>query len=420
MWDFGSTNLVRLGNTVFLSGLETKVGVPPLNNSRCNLWLRDAIEWKFLQSDPSGDTREPCPLAAFPRQNKLFLSANPTLNPPGTPGAGPAKPTVLEFSVDSVLQPPKRLSPTWRKNLDPRSFTEHSYRSFSADGNLGHLMLFQNVGDSHAEWTFRNEKGQWDSQGQLNWPNRTEMGTSQPMRVCYPNVALRDRSVHFVGVSNIVEPNEGWRQFKLELTGQKWDYTYRRLFYTWTPDIGRQSFSKWIELANREKTAGHIVPGDLWLAPDGSAHIVWAETAIDVRLRARFFPKETQGSELNYAIVREGRVESRQTLFRADDGKTGFIAQLPRFHLTPEGRLLVFFYVDGGNESNKSVSENRLLEIRKDGTVGSIVRVPLTRPLKVYMTATPRAGSATSRYIDLIGTEPGKQDTVRYARVRLD
>ena len=49
-------------------------------------------------------------------------------------------------------------------------------------------------------------------------------------------VGARNRAVHFVGVSDVLEPNPAWRKFKRELTGQQWDYDFRRLFYTWTPD----------------------------------------------------------------------------------------------------------------------------------------------------------------------------------------
>lgn len=125
--------------------------------------------------------------------------------------------------------------------------------------------------------------------------------------MCYPNVLLEGSSVHFVGVSDIVEPNEAWRGFKRELTGNAWDYVFRRLLFTWTTDITHQEFSEWLEIANREKTAGRIIPGDVWHAPDGLVHVVWEESAQDMRMRARFFPNERQRWELNYAVLREGK-----------------------------------------------------------------------------------------------------------------
>ena len=132
---------------------------------------------------------------------------------------------------------------------------------------------------------FRDSAGKWSAQGQLKWPRDTAHAKPGPIRVCYPNVALRNRAVYFVGVSDVLEPNPAWRKFKRELTGQQWDYDFRRLFYTWTPDITKQPFAEWVEIASRDATGGHVQPGDLWLSPNGDAHLIWSERAIDERLR---------------------------------------------------------------------------------------------------------------------------------------
>jgi hypothetical protein len=136
-------------------------------------------------------------------------------------------------------------------------------------------------------------------------------------------VALRDRAVHFVGVSDVLEPNPAWRQFKRELTGREWDYDFRRLFYTWTPDISKQPFAEWVEVASRDATGGHIQPGDLWLSPNGDAHLIWGERAIDERLRERFFPDAKQSEQLNYAVVRGGKVVQRRTIIERQGGTSG-------------------------------------------------------------------------------------------------
>jgi hypothetical protein len=418
-WDHGSTNLVRIGEQVFVSGLDTLPDVPPLNNTQCRLWRRDANGWQPFALPDSGQTREPCPLAAFPARQQLFLSANPTLNPPGTAGRGPAKPTILRFAADDAAMAPTMSLPLWREGMSA-FFTEHSYRSLAADGERGELILFQNVGHDRAEWTFRDGSGAWPAQGQLNWPRDRDYEPARPIRVCYPNVLLDGRSIHFVGVSDIVEPNDAWRGFKRELTGKDWDYVFRRLFFTWTPDIAGQEFSDWLEIANREKTAGRITFGDLWRAPDGLVHVVWEETALDTRLRARFFPNKEQRWELNHAVLRAGEIVSRHTLAAVDEGNPAPIPHLPRFHVTPAGRLFVFFYVEGTNQAGKAISENRLMEINRDGSVGSINRVALATPLNMYMTASGRTGSTPSRYLDLLGTPIGNPNTLRYARVRIE
>ena len=176
-----------------------------------------------------------------------------------------------------------------------------------------------------------------------SWPWGATYEKPQPIRVCYPSVALRDRAVHFCGVSDIIEPRSEWRAFKKALTGRDWDYDFRRLFYTWTPDIASAGFRDWIEIASREKTCGWISPGDLWLAPDGAVHLLWTERALDERLRDKFFPGVKQSHSLNHAILREGKVLRRQALVLAEEGGAQEVPGRGCFQATPDNRLFVFF-----------------------------------------------------------------------------
>lgn len=416
MWCHGSTCLVRVGDRVFASGIETLQNAKPLNNVRWMLFSRSEQGWKKVCVDETGRTREPCPVAGF-QKGPLFLSVNPTLNSDPTVYSGPARPEILQFDPANPKTPARTLLPTWQGQ--PK-FTEHSYRSFAADGPGRELILMQNVGYTHSEWAFLDRDGRWSAQGQFKWPWGADYEKPEPIRVCYPNVALKDRAVHFCGVSDIIEPNLTWRAFKKELTGRKWDYDFRRLFYAWTPDITREPFRPWVEIASREKTCGWITPGDLWIAPDGKIHIVWTERALDERLREKFFPEARQSQALNYAVLREGKVLSRRTLLIAEEGKSNEQPGRGRFHVTPDGRLFVFFYVSGSDAEGQSVSENRLLEIRSDGSVGPAVRVPLQKPFGSFYTATVRAGSPPSQTLELLGTRQGGGNTISYARIRID
>ncbi|HPC95801.1 MAG TPA: hypothetical protein PLU87_12720 [Sedimentisphaerales bacterium] len=414
MWCHGSTCLVRIGEAVFASGLETIADAKPLNNCRWMLFARGEKGWEKVCVDESGRTREPCPLVGFP-DGRLFLSANPTLD--ANAYSGPARPEVLQFDASDPRAPARTLLPAWQG--EPK-FTEHSYRSLAADGPNRELILLQNVGYTHAEWSFLDRDRRWGAQGQLTWPWGTEYSKPQPIRVCYPNVALKDRAVHFCGVSDIVEPNETWRAFKKELTGREWDYDFRRLFYTWTPDVTSEPFRPWVEVASREKTCGWVTPGDMWIAPDGDVHLLWTERALDERLREKFFPSARQSYTLNYAVLRDGQVQSRRTLLAAEEGKSNERPGRGRFHVTPDQRLFVFFYVSGSDASGKGVSENRLLEIGPDASVGPAVRVPLQKPFTEFFTATVRAGSPPSRTLELLGTRQGSGNTISYARIRID
>jgi len=415
MWCSGSTCLVRIGEKRFASGIETIPDARPLNNCRWMLFQRTDGGWKVLHKDAKGRTREPCPLACF-HGGPLFLSANPTLVEDPNRYSGPARPEILRFAPDDPGGPFETIVPQWQ---DSPPFTEHSYRSFAADGANGELILFQNIGYTHAEWAFRDRDGKWPAQGKLPWPFGAEYDKPQPIRVCYPTVALKDRAVHFCGVSDIVEPYKAWRETKKKLTGREWDYDFRRLFYTWTPDITTGKFQPWIEIASRDKTCGWISPRDLSVDPDGNVHILWTERAIDERLRKEFFPDARQSHALNYAVVRNGKVVLRKTLLLAEEGGANEIAGAARFQVTPDGSLFVFYHVSGTDASGKGLSENRVFEVRADGTAGKHVRVPLERPFVSFFTATPRAGCQPSTTLDLLGHRAGSPTTISYARVRL-
>ena len=414
MWCSGSTCLVRIGDAVFASGLETLAQHKPLNNCRWLLFQRGAGGWELQQSDPNGRTREPCPLVAS-HDGRLFLSANPTLTPPDQ-HAGPARPEILQFDSARPKDPFQTILPQW--DGEP-AFSEHSYRSFAADGARGELILLQNIGYAHAEWAFRDAAGQWAARGKLVFPWGADYEKPEPIRVCYPNVMLKDRAVYFCGVSDIVEPNLQWRAYKKQLTGRDWDYDFRRLFFTWTEDITKAKFHDWIEVASREKTCGWIFPCDLWVAADGVVHLLWSERALDTRLREKFFPDAKQSQALNYATIRDGQVVGRRSLFLVEEGKAGLTAGAARFHVTPDQRLWVICYVSGTDAAGKSVSENRLFEMLADGTAGEPVSVPLKQPFTSFFTATIRGGSSPSDTLDLLGVRAGGGNAISYARIRL-
>jgi len=415
LWCHGSTCIVRVRNDCFASGIETLPGVKPLNNCRWLLFGRGSDGWKQVQADPVGRTREPSPLVAFP-DGRVFLSANPTESTASASGGGPTRPEILQFSAARPSTPFVRLMPGWDGTP---AFTEHSYRSFAADGPNQELILFQNVGYTHAEWAFRDRHGQGIAKGKLRWPWGADYAKPQPIRICYPTVALQDRAVHFCGVSDIIEPNAAWRAYKKELTGRDWDYDFRRLFYTWVPDLRTGKFCPWVEIASREKTCGWIFPGDLWVSPDGAAHVTWTERALDERLRKRFYPGLAQTQALNYAVLRAGRVAYRSSLVVAREGESTVIPSYPRFQVTPDNRLFVFFFASGTDPNGHRVAENRVLEIYPDGACSAQVKVPLRYPLSSYFTATVRGGSPPSTTLDLLGHRLATASMISYARVRL-
>jgi hypothetical protein len=412
MWCHGSTCIVRAGGRVFASGIETLPDVKPLCNCQPMLWMQTSAGWKQIYRD-NGRTREPCPMATF-ADGSVFMSINPTLTPPDAYN-GPARPAILEFAAATPDAEPKSLLPVW--NGKP-TFTEHSYRSFAADGQRGELLLLQNVGYTHVEWSFRDSHGRWSAAGKLRWPWGAEYDKPQPIRVCYPTVALSSRRVFFCGVSDIIEPYQVWREYKKKLTGREWDYDFRRLFLTWSDDITTGKFHDWVEVASRDKTCGWISPADLYVLPGGNdLLILWTERTLDERLREKFFPKAKQRHALEMGLVRSGKLVRRTTLVEGGEGGLG--GQRPgsaRFHVLPDGRLFACYFVSGSDDQGKSLHENRLVEVLPDGSLGKPMTVPLKQPLSSFFNATVRAGNQPSPWLDLLGTV---DRTLRYARIRL-
>lgn len=421
LWCFGSTCLVRVGERVFASGLETLKDCPPLNNCRWQLYSRGPVGWQLAAVDPHDRTREPCPLG-LTRDGRLFLSVNPTLVVDRTKrGGGPARPEILEFSSTDPSRPPRTILPEWG---DSPAFTEHSYRTFAADGPAGEVVLFQNIGYTHSEWILRDREGKWPARGKLVWPPyedpKLEPYGATHVRVNYPNVVLHNREVHFCGIASYNK----WDRVRdqPELMGREnWGSRTRRLLYNWTPDIARKPFGEWVEIANCFATGGYLLTGDMWRALDGRVYIVWPEYPIHPKLRQEHFPDIKRTQSLKYALLRDGKILLRRTLIEGGEGAGNEFASAPRFQVTPDGRLILVYAVEC-RQAGQSTRENRLMEFSVDGVPGPSVKIPLEYPLSNYFTATTRGGSAPSTTLDLYGARfqpPPGDPAMCYARVKL-
>lgn len=404
LWCYGAPLIVRWQDTVFVSAMETGEGVPKLCNTRWQLFRRDKSGWHIVQRPEGFREREPCPLVAF-SDGRLFISVNPSVSPPGTQ-YGPCDPHLLEFSAKNIEQPPKILRPVWHRET---RFTDHSYRGIASDGERGEILLLNihsQTGDQH--WAFLDRDGKWTRQGKIRFP----------IRSCYPQVALRNRGAHVLAIGDIVEPNAEWRAYKREKTGREWDYIFRRLFYTWTPDIAATDFAEPLELENVDSTGGHIRNLDLWLGPGESVHVLYLKVPVQsALLRDKFFSEMKMVTSLEYAVLRKGQVVRREALLKGGEGESAEIPGDAKFHATKDGRLFVIYYCSGRDESGKPISENRILQVLPE-TDAKPVSIPLKNPFTTFFTATERGGSPASNTIDLfgIGHQP---NTLRYARIRL-
>ena len=425
-WCYGNTCIVRIDEDVFVSGQEKLDGFAPPNDCRWTLFRRTAGGWELQQADEDGRTREPCPLAVLP-DKRLFLSNNPTLVSPEVSGGGPSRPEILAFDVNTRAGY-RSLLPEWEGH--PRC-TEHSYRSFAADRERNELILFQNVGYTHAEWALLDEDAKGCT-GRLYWPpyeeeNMGPYGASHA-RVNYPVVVLKDRAVHFFGASAF----DTWKKVRTpELAGRQFGNRFRRLYYAWTEDIANAGFRDWIEIDSTFDDGGWGFAGDLHLDGEGTLHLLWYRAPINRLFRDEHFPDIKRRYAICYATIRDGKVNHRKTLVEAGEGLCGAVPteienedsilpwkikgrkvvedpiSTPRFHVTPDRRLFVIYYVSGSGEASEPISENRILEIYPNGGTSPPIGIPLEHPLTEFFTATMRAGCEPSFTIDLLGYRRG-------------
>lgn len=403
MWCYGSSCITRVGDRVFVCGLETIPEAKPLNNCRWVLYERGRGGWRVAQADEAGRQREPCPIGTL--AGSIVISTNPSLEPLKE-GGSPANPHVIRISSSRPHSRATPLQPVW---TGAPAFTEHSYRGMGVDGASGELVLVGNLGYDQQHWSFLDRTGKWANHGIIHYP----------IRGCYPSVALRNRECHVFCVGDIVEPVAEWRAWKKETTGRDWDYVFRKLFYTCNPNAAHSQFLRPIEIDNVESTGGQLGNRDLWVGPDGAAHLLYCKTTVQSpQFRDRFFPGVPVTTSLEYCIVRSGRVVLRRTLFVGGEGGSGEMVSFGRFHSTGDGRLFVIYHCGGRDSSGKPVNENRVVQISETGEPLEPVAIPLKTPLTNFMTATERGGAAPSSVIDLlgIGSDPYQ---IRYARISL-
>jgi len=391
LWCYGSPLVVRLDGNVFISTMETGEDVPPLCNTRWQLWQRKEERWVVVQKEEQFKEREPCPLIGF--DEKLFLSVNPSIKPVGA-RYGACEPHLIEFSIKDISKPGKKVYPNWKEGA---TFTDHSYRGVAIDRLTGEILLL-NIDARTGEqfWSFRNREGDWSKYGKIHFP----------IRACYPNVAIKRQSGHILAIGDIVEPIEEWKNYKHEKTGRDWDYVFRRLFYTWTPDITETDFASPIEIDNVDSTGGYIRNQDLWIDDNGTVHILYLKQPVVQILRDKFFPDMSIVTSLEYSAIKDGKIIENFSIIKGGEGGENQVPRYGRFHVTQDGRLLVIYSAEG---------ENKIIQILPEK--GEPVKISLNEPFSTFFTNTERGGSKPSNIIDLFGI--GRYSHIlRYAKIK--
>lgn len=393
LWSYGNTQIVRLGDDVYVSEQDTGEGVPLLCNTRWNLVRRTAEGWKSVALPEGYRQREPCPVGTL--SNKcIVLNVNDSQCPPGEK-YGKCEPALIRFDLGRTLKR-TRLTPDW--GTTPY-YTDHSYRGYAVDRKHKRLLMLNIDAKTSVEHAcLMDAKGRTLATGAATFP----------IRACYPQVSLNGNAVHVLAIGDIVEPVKEWREYKFEQTKQKWDYVFRILYYTQTPDLTRQNFNAPLEIANVDATAGAISNCDLWVSPSGEAHILYTEREVQTALlRDKFFPGKSIIGSLWLAVVKDGQVVSKRRLF---EGKAGDEPGGARFHVLPNGHVYVVLYRSGNS------GQNALMRAYPFDETLALTPIPLKQPLSGFCTASVRAGNKPSRILDLHGQEAS---TMLYAQVEI-
>jgi hypothetical protein len=219
-------------------------------------------------------------------------------------------------------------------------------------------------------------------------------------------------------VSDIWEPNARWHAFKLaeDPHAGVWDYVFRWLFYSWSPDISREGFAPPVAVDTVEETAGGCCNHDLWLGPDGAAHLLYSKTNIgSTTLRDAFWPGTPIVRTLHHVIIKDGEIVRRHTLFRWTEGDTGPSPLWASFHARPDGR--VFLLCATATRGEEPGVSNFLIELDEHyRPTGNTIPVQLAEPMGSLFTSNERAGAPPSNLIDIQGR--GREGgAIRYVRV---
>jgi hypothetical protein len=396
LWCYGCTQIVRIGDDVIVSQMETGKDVPLLCNTRWKLLSRTEKGWESFAEPEGYRQREPCPVGVT-KDNGLFLYVNDSLTPPGT-HYKECEPHLLNFASTDTGVVSTKLSPRWDE--EQPYYTDHSYRGFGVDGPSNELIMLNiDAKTSIQHWCHLDTAGNTLANGAITFP----------IRSAYLQAALHNRSAHVLAISDIVEPIEEWRAYKFAQTQRKWDYVFRILYYTWTPDTTKTSFSKPIEIANVDKTGGYISNQDLWVAPDGSAYLMYREQEVQsALLRDKFMPGRSLTPSLHIAVVKDGTIVDRQVLIEGTETRSPGNA---RFHATPDGKLYALAYVAGANV---------LLQVYPRVEDRAPIPVDLKAPFTSFCLANTRAGCMPSSTIDIFGHTAGGGNVMAYAQLTFE
>lgn len=414
MWCVGAPLLVRQNGNVWASISVHDTDAVPYCNTHWELWRRPADGvWSRIQTGPAASEREPCPLLLL-NPGSLVLSVHPKILDRGGEPSGEIRwhcqPALAAFDLKRSAQPAR----LWRPAFDASAqFTQHSYRGVGVDSANGSMMMMviDHADAYHAAW--RDSAGSWHAMSPPRFP----------VRACYPNIAFHSRAAHVLAIGDIREPNEVWKAEKFRVLGRDWDYVFRRLFYTWTPDVASADFTEPTEIDTVDDTAGWMFNLDLLVDARDRVHLLWVRRTFDHGfLGRRFFPGRPNLEVVTHAIVERGRVVAREQLSRREiPTEIGTERQFTsgRLHELPDGRLVAILIAP-----TPAGDPGMYLQALDPNAQRSIppVRVPLAQPPPegFFFTNTTRGGSSPAHDLDVLCAETrGDVVSLRYIHVSI-
>ena len=150
----------------------------------------------------------------------------------------------------------------------------------------------------------------------------------------------------------------------------------------------------------------------------GAAHLLYTKQPHQYDfIRDKYFPGQAMTINLEYVVVKDGKVVSKRTLAQSLQDSTGFKPSFARFHISSDGKIHVIA-AGTGIDKGKRTFGNYIGKIPAGKGKPVFERIGLKHPFGSFFTNTPRGGSKASNVIDLFGIADDSPN-LRYARIRV-
>lgn len=407
-WCRGNSMVCRVGERVFVSNPHLDEGRHILNCTYFELFeKKDGGEWKLVFSDEGIYQREPATIL-YLGNNVLAVTVNPTARPYAKDEPSmyvDCTPLVYLFDISGE---PKRID-TVRLTWDDPNYrmTDHSYRSNAVDMENGNMIFsnqYVNETGGHHCYTVVDKNFKPLRQGKLVFAERS----------CYQNIAMKGNEAYVFAVRDIHEPVKEWEQYKLEKTGNTWDYDFRAIYLNYSPDITKEDFRPSVTVCHRDDTCGWTTNADCCYDKNGDMLLLVAAQNIHFEfMRDKFFPNEPLETVLELYRFSGGVLKEKVLLDRNTEENGITVNYTGFFHTAANGDV----YLVWGKSTTDSSA------VIGTGTYLSRVDAPDKPPVKLMDTTgdlfgnKTRLGAPAGNIVDMYW--PKGSEAIMYARYDL-